>query len=406
MKSLEKLQEERRRQRPDEPSESPASEQKEASVNGDAASAGGQQDTGEDGEDSDKEDYNASNASSDDADTSTAAALDDSDRRMSGRAATLKRKREEKDERERMQLDAKVENDYNKILDAIETAQTSIAECEETIASLDGDLRENACHRTRLLGYDRFFNRYIWFERNGMPFTGDSESPSNYGYANGRLWIQGADALDRENTVDLTPADEKIHVNHLGMTMKQRRDLEEGTTQLPDADSWGYLDTPEAFDALISWLKDKGEREKRLKRELVAFREPIVASMNALQARLSAVAKKFDDFDFEDVRPQRGVALRKRTAASAAAQEPSEADKVRYPCVAWRNSWMAGTFGHLHSDGPEACKAGLAWAGKTGGNGKKIGRPSAKDKAEREKEREASEVPERRTTRQGTKFAR
>ena len=60
---------------------------------------------------------------------------------------------------------------------------------EEEIAVLDNDIREADCPRTRFLGKDRFWNRYYWFERNGMPYGGLPDSSTAHAeYANGCIW--------------------------------------------------------------------------------------------------------------------------------------------------------------------------------------------------------------------------
>jgi hypothetical protein len=36
-----------------------------------------------------------------------------------------------------------------------------------------------------------YWNKYWWFERNGMPFGGLPDSSSHSGYANAMIWVQG-----------------------------------------------------------------------------------------------------------------------------------------------------------------------------------------------------------------------
>lgn len=331
MSELEKLDKELRRRRQNEASASPGAQQGDESVNGDGSNAG----------DADEDQASIvskeeSHASSDD----ESAVFPEADRRASGRAAALKRKREADDEREKTQLDEEEAKENEKMRREIEKAHRQVEECETAIVRLEGDLRENACHRTKVLGVDRYFNRYIWFERNGMPFTGPDESSTQYGYANGRLWVQGGDKLDRQGIVNLDEADEEAHQTHFHMTMAQRRDLEEGPTQLKDADTWAYYDTAESFDGLLSWLCDKGERERKLKRELTTYREPIIQSMANMHAHLAEMSKKFEEFE---ERPQRGVALRRK--------DTSEADKANYPCLLWTNEYILDHWGFTRSDG-------------------------------------------------------
>src|SRR5271168_4431874 len=79
-----------------------------------------------------------------------------------------------------------------------------IDQAEDAIADVDNDLREADCPRTRVLGKDRFWNRYYWFERNAMPYEGLGESSTaDAEYANGRLWVQGPDDIEREGFIDV-----------------------------------------------------------------------------------------------------------------------------------------------------------------------------------------------------------
>src|SRR5208282_2476526 len=101
-------------------------------------------------------------------------------RRGLDRAAERKRKREEeREKKEKAEAAAKlpkVSSHFKKIVREIEKKRERIKECEDEIAILDGDLREADCPRIRCLGKDRFWNRYYWFERNGMPYAGLPDS--------------------------------------------------------------------------------------------------------------------------------------------------------------------------------------------------------------------------------------
>lgn len=318
-------------------------------------------------------------------------------RRKSDRMANLKRKRDEEEEIERvekLQMDKKEAAEYTKILKEIRRVKDDIARCEEQIAALDDDLRENFCHRTKLIGRDRFINRYHWFERNGMPLEGDKDSSTVYGYANGRLWVQGGDVLDRQGIIDLEPADEKLHRSRFKMSIQERRDLDEGATQLNDANEWGYYDEPEEIVRLLAWLKDKGEREKKLKKELTAWQEPIVRGMENLKRHMIEVKKRVEDG--EEQRPQRGLALRKKAAAAA------EVSTAKYPCALWTNSTAMNEFGMLLTEGRVEYPSDEEEVEEE----KPPEKPARKRKAAAEETREASAVPEKRATRRGTRFAR
>src|SRR5690606_26070997 len=86
----------------------------------------------------------------------------------------------------------KSQQKYQKVLKDIAKLKQKIEAEEADIREIDGDLREADCARLKLMGVDRFYNRYWWFERNGMPFGGlPDSSTADSGYAMGRLWVQG-----------------------------------------------------------------------------------------------------------------------------------------------------------------------------------------------------------------------
>ena len=161
-----------------------------------------------------------------------------------------KRKRDEelarKEQEKKDKADAKASKQsaqLKKVLANIEKKKDGIRECEDDIARYDGDLREANCQRTKALGRDRFCNRYYWFERNGMPFGGmPDSSTADYGYANGRLWVQGPDDMERNGFIERDDAEMTAYRLQFGMTVPERRDLEEGPTQLARAWDWGYYD--------------------------------------------------------------------------------------------------------------------------------------------------------------------
>ncbi|KAI5295657.1 hypothetical protein KEM55_006111, partial [Ascosphaera atra] len=95
------------------------------------------------------------------------------------------------------------------ILQKISEEKSRIKSLERRIADLDDKLRENDTARIRCLGTDRFWNRYYWFERNGLPYAGRAgSSTAAQGYANGRLWVLGPDERSMRQpglTVDRGP---------------------------------------------------------------------------------------------------------------------------------------------------------------------------------------------------------
>ena len=135
---------------------------------------------------------------------------------------------------------------------------------------------------------------------------------------------------------------------HFGVTIPERRELEEGQTVLMSSNEWGYYDHPDKLDNLIGWLDDKGEREKKLKRELQDWRTQIVQCMEAHIAFKEAEAKQKDEADEEQA---------SRISTRHKAQEDQTAAKER--CLRWHNSMAMDDLGHLHSqpDKPRPKKA-------------------------------------------------
>ena len=267
-------------------------------------------------------------------------------RRGNDRAAERKRKREEeREKKEKAEAAAKVpkmSNQLKKVLREIEKKKEKIQECEDEISTLDNDLREADCPRTRCLGKDRFWNRYWWLERNGMPYGGlPTSSTADAGYANGCIWVQGPDDLEREGFIELTGDDAANYQKSFQMTVSERKKLEEGSTNVFTAHQWGYYEEPDSLDMLIGWLDSRGNREGKLRKELQAQREKISQHMQKRREYLHAEETKSS----EDSSTR--MATRKR----------KHADEDHHRCLAWRNTTALGELGHLHSEQPRPRKA-------------------------------------------------
>lgn len=274
-------------------------------------------------------------------------------RRGGERASDRKRKRqEEAEERKRKAKKpaiaklTKEEMALKKINDVIEKTKEEIREAEDGIADCNNDLRETDCQRTKCLGRDRFCNRYYWFERNGMPFGGlPNTSTADYGYANGRIWIQGPDAMEREGFIELPPQEQQLYKELHGMTVLDRKKEEEGPTHLNDATEWAYIDTPEALDQLIHWLDERGNREKPLRKELQLWRDVMVECMQKMRAHLDDVeAKKKGSVNGDGV-PDTGTRVSTRTKTYV------DLDSTQWMCLKWHNTQAEEHIGRLHSEG-------------------------------------------------------
>jgi hypothetical protein len=264
-------------------------------------------------------------------------------RRGNDRAAERKRKRErEQEKKEKAEAAAKVpkqSKQFIKVLKDIQKKEDYIKECEDEIAIIDNDLREADCARTRVLGKDRFWNRYYWFERNGMPYGGLPESSTaSAGYANGCIWVQGPDDLERQGYIDLAPDYMNEYKAKFDMTVPERKKREEGPTSVYTARQWGYFEDGEDVEKLIEWLDPRGFNELKLRKELVNFREKIVKNMENRKAYLTPPAE-----------PEKKEEAKRMSTRTRTAQTP---EPPHYRCLLWQNTTAMEELGHLHSEQP------------------------------------------------------
>ncbi|WEW61188.1 DDT domain-containing protein [Emydomyces testavorans] len=252
----------------------------------------------------------------------------------------LERKRRQEEERLRKELAVKlpkVSKQYQRVLKKIEDLKAKVQSYETDIAVLDNDLREADCPRTRVLGKDRFWNRYYWFERNGMPYEGlPSSSTASAGYANGRLWVQGPDEMEREGFIDLPDELNKPYVKRFGLTVAERKRAEEGPTGVINAQEWGYYDDPDDLDKLIKWLDNRGVREAKLRKELQLHRDKIAKYMNNRKEYLSQHAARAES---EEEPPARMATRTKKVVEHSS-----------HRCLKWTNLTALRDNGHLHVD--------------------------------------------------------
>ena len=304
-------------------------------------------------------------------------------RRANDRAAERRRKieeekeRKEKAEAEKAKKPTKQARQFEKVLKKIEEAKDKIRDCEEEIAVIDNDLREADCPRTKVLGKDRFWNRYYWMERNAMPYAGlPDSSTASAGYANGCIWVQGPDDLERQGFIELSDAENAQYRRAFDMSVPERKMREEGHTHLYFATQWGYYDSPEELDQLITWLDVRGVREIKLRKELTAQREKIVTYMEKRKQYLS------EDKKLETVEPTTRISTRTKTYV----------DQTGHRCLAWRNNTALEELGHIHSEPNRARKQQQA---KT--------RKKAKEEDEGRQTRASNRAPKL-PTRQGGRY--
>ncbi|TLD20531.1 hypothetical protein PspLS_08339, partial [Pyricularia sp. CBS 133598] len=296
-------------------------------------------------------------------------------RRAQDRAAQRQKKRELEEERKREKEAAaatkapKQTKQFIKLLKDIQKKEDTIKELEAEIAVIDNDLREADCPRTRVLGKDRFWNRYYWFERNGMPYAGlPQSSTAEAEYANGCIWVQGPDDMEREGYIDLAPEQEKEYKAKFGMTVAERKVKDEGPTSVFNARQWGFISDPNDVKKLIEWLDPRGFNELKLRKELVAFRERIETHM---RNRLKYIGNPEEEKPVEEEtdkkektpekEPERksgftavnsGKRSTRGVAAAKAAVVQSTPEPPQYRCLKWENQTMIDDEGHIHSVHP------------------------------------------------------
>ncbi|KAJ8067990.1 hypothetical protein OCU04_003569 [Sclerotinia nivalis] len=264
-------------------------------------------------------------------------------RRGLDRAAERKRKREaEQEKKAKAEAEPKVPKQskaLTKVLKDIQKLQDKIKECEEEIAILDNDLREADCPRTRVLGKDRFWNRYYWFERNGMPYSGlPTSSTADAGYANGCIWVQGPDDLEREGFIEMRPEWQDEYRYKFNMTVPERKVMEEGNTHVFNAHQWGYYEDPDSVEGLLNWLDARGNNELKLRKELQLYKDKIVTHMEKRKEYLNPSDEKSVDSSHKRM--------------STRGKQQPHVDHTAHRCLSWCNNTAINELGHLHSDQP------------------------------------------------------
>ncbi|KAI1184443.1 ATP-utilizing chromatin assembly and remodelling N-terminal-domain-containing protein [Nemania serpens] len=271
-------------------------------------------------------------------------------RRGGDRAVERQRKREEKERKKEAELAAKApkqSKQFLKVLKDIQKKEDQIKECEDKIAVIDNDLREADCGRTRVLGKDRFWNRYYWFERNGMPYAGLPNSSTAYaGYANGSIWVQGPDDMEREGYIDLPRSLQDEYKAKFEMTVTERKKVEEGRTSLFNARQWGYYSEPSQVDSLLNWLDPRGFNELKLRKELLLYKDKIVANMENRAQYLASQEEASDGKEKETGKKEEVKRMSTRTKAQA------DPEPAHFRCLDWTNTMAIEELGHLHNEPP------------------------------------------------------
>jgi hypothetical protein len=175
-----------------------------------------------------------------------------------------------------------------------------------------------------------------------MPYGGlPQSSTAEAGYANGCIWVQGPDDIEREGYIDLKDEWQSEYVSKFNMTVPERKKLEEGPTSVFNARQWGYYDSPDDVDKLISWMDPRGLNELKLQKEMKLYRDKIVSHMEKRKEYLHPTEEKKEEV---------GKRMSTRTK--------HQPEHTTHRCLAWHNTTAIEELGHLHSDQPRARNRG------------------------------------------------
>ncbi|RAL60541.1 hypothetical protein DID88_009737 [Monilinia fructigena] len=231
-----------------------------------------------------------------------------------------------------------------KVIKDIQKLQDKVKECEEEIAILDNDLREADCPRTRVLGKDRFWNRYYGLNvmvchmvaylqvlrlMLDMPMAA-------FGF-------KGPDDLEREGYIEMKPEWQDEYRFKFNMTVPERKVMEEGNTHVFNAHQWGYYDDAESVEGLLNWLDSRGNNELKLRKELQLYKEKIITHMEKRKEYLNPSDEKSIDPSHKRM--------------STRGKQQPHIDHTAHRCLSWRNNTAIKELGHLHSDQPRNRKA-------------------------------------------------
>ncbi|KAK7208438.1 hypothetical protein BZA70DRAFT_265712 [Myxozyma melibiosi] len=175
---------------------------------------------------------------------------------------------------------------FKKVMQTIENAQKGIQRCILALKSAEIELRMLDCQRFRVLGRDRFYNRYWWLEGNGLP-----TDLGRHQYLMGRLWVQGPSEEDLEVFVK----DGKAAYGEITLAERKDMEVDDRESQLNETNEWGYYDDPEDIGELLHWLGTKGTREPRLRKDLDLRRTRVEAPMVARRKYLGLDNEKERD---------------------------------------------------------------------------------------------------------------
>ncbi|KAK0522588.1 hypothetical protein OC842_006419 [Tilletia horrida] len=133
--------------------------------------------------------------------------------------------------------------------------------------------------RLKPLGYDRFYQRYWWFDGLGTaPLVNQA---GNIVYSTGRIFVQGPSEDEWDFLLSEYPEAE----------VRTRAADELGENALLQGNEWGYYDEPETVETLFAWLRVRGVREDKFKKEFAKWRPYILGGMTRRNENLTSTTR-------------------------------------------------------------------------------------------------------------------
>ncbi|KAK0549789.1 hypothetical protein OC845_002944 [Tilletia horrida] len=133
--------------------------------------------------------------------------------------------------------------------------------------------------RLKPLGYDRFYQRYWWMDGLGnAPLINQA---GNVVYSTGRIFVQGPSADEWSFAL----------IDYPEAEVRARAEEELGEDGLLGEGEWGYYDDAESAEQLFAWLRVRGQREDKFKKEFTKWRHYIVSGMRRRVENLSSASR-------------------------------------------------------------------------------------------------------------------
>lgn len=194
----------------------------------------------------------------------------------------------------------------------------------QAINALEAQILERDIQRVSMLGRDRYFNRYWWFEHNGVQIE-------EQGYGVGRLWVQGPS--EEESRVYLGSKRTKVEngneTNGIAKGPSNLYDTKIEQDGLFTEEDWGFYEEPEQFEKLLKWLKPSGRREASLLKELKRCGDKISKSMRTRLKELEDDKLKVAEEINETIREEFGEDEPKNTETDGEEEEEPQPPVTR-----------------------------------------------------------------------------